>query len=128
MLATEDINAHDTIVKVPSKLIINTKKAYYSELNSIFVENPSVFGSHTDEGDDNVMYSFMLYHMQLKEKSEFYQMVQTWPTEPDILLAWDEDSLQELQDPMLAKEAEKGFNELMESWNRLYEVLNKYPD
>lgn len=128
MLATEDINQREVIVQAPSKLIMNTKKAYYSVLNSIFVANPDVFGGHTHEGDDNVMYAFMLYHLQLKEKSEYYQMIQMWPTDPDILCNWDEDTLEELQDPTLAKEAEKQFSELMESWNKLYEVLSKHTD
>jgi hypothetical protein len=128
MLATEDLKTNDIILKLPSKLIINTKKAYYSELHHIFVENPDVFGKHTSEGDDNVMYSFILYHLQLKEESPFYHMFLMWPSDPDILLNWDEESLDELQDPTLAKEAEKSFNEMMESWNNLYEVLSKYPD
>ena len=50
-----------------------------------------------------------------------------WPSDPDILLNWEEDDLAELQDPTLAGEAEKAFNEMMESWNKLYEALSKYP-
>lgn len=41
MMATEDIGQNETLVQVPGKLIINTKKAYYcKELNHIFRENP----------------------------------------------------------------------------------------
>ena len=64
MLAVDDIKQGDTIVKVPSKLLINTKKAYYSELNHIFRDNPKVFGAHVYHGDDNVLYAFLLHEIQ----------------------------------------------------------------
>lgn len=63
MLATDDIKPGEIIVKVPSKLIINTKKAYFSELLPIFREHPSVFGYHLSEGDDNVLYAFLLHEI-----------------------------------------------------------------
>lgn len=107
---------------------MNTKKAYNSVLKPIFQAHPDVFGRHTHEGEDNVMYSFMLYHMQLKDKSEFYYMISMWPKDPDILSNWDEEDLEELQDPTLASDAERQFNEMMKSWNKLYEVLCQYPE
>lgn len=55
-------------------------------------------------------------------------MIKMWPQDADILMNWDEDSLEELQDPTLAQEAEKQYNEMMENWNTLYECLSKYPD
>jgi len=47
-----------------------------------------------------------------------------WPKDTDILMNWDEESLEELQDPTLMQEAEKQYNDLMDAWNRLYEVLS----
>ena len=46
-----------------------------------------------------------------------------WPKDTDILMNWDEDDLDWLQDPTLKQEAEKAYNEMMDTWNRLYEVL-----
>ena len=40
MVALEDIGKNETIIKVPSREIINTKKAFYSELEEMFYENP----------------------------------------------------------------------------------------
>ena len=46
MVATQDIGKGEVIIKVPSKHIISTRAAFYSELNEIFYENPEVFGKH----------------------------------------------------------------------------------
>jgi hypothetical protein len=64
MLAIEDIGKDEAIVKVPSRLIINTKVAYECpELQTIFYENPDIFGKHLSLGDDNVFDTYILYHL-----------------------------------------------------------------
>jgi hypothetical protein len=55
-------------------------------------------------------------------------MIKMWPKDTDILMNWDEESLEELQDPTLVVEAEKQYSEFMQSWNKLYKVLSQYPD
>ena len=50
-----------------------------------------------------------------------------WPRDSDILLNWEEEDLEYLQDPTLMAEAEKQYNRMMETWNRLYTVLSQYP-
>ena len=46
--------------------------------------------------------------MALGKDSIHYEMFQTWPTEPDILMNWDDEDLEHLQDPTLIEDAEKG--------------------
>jgi len=114
MLALEDIGPNEPIVKVPSKLIISTAKAFECpELRSVFYENPDIFGKHVALGEDNVLDAYILYHLNLGAKSQHYQMMQCWPTptETDILMNWDDDSLEWLQDPTLAEDAAKGYDE-----------------
>jgi hypothetical protein len=80
MLAVENIGANEAIVKVPSRLIINTKRAYEcKEIQFIFYENPEVFGKHCEFGDDNVLDAYILYHLELGPKSPHYEMMQCWP-------------------------------------------------
>ena len=55
-------------------------------------------------------------------------MIKNWPKDADILMNWDSEDLEYLQDPTLMQEAEKQYNEMMDSWNRLYEVLSLYPN
>jgi hypothetical protein len=63
MLAIKDIAKGDVIVKVPSREIINTKKAFYSELNYIFYDNPELFGKHVADGEDMMLHAFILHEV-----------------------------------------------------------------
>jgi len=66
-MAVEDIGKDEVIIKVPGREIINTKVAFYSELNKIFYDNPDVFGKHVYGGDDNILHAFILLEVQKKE-------------------------------------------------------------
>ena len=54
-------------------------------------------------------------------------MIRMWPKDTDILMNWDEEDLEWLQDPTLLREATKQYDDFMESWKRLYDTLVKYP-
>ena len=76
MMATEDIGPNESIIKVPSKLLISTAKAFQCpELNQVFFDNPEVFGKHVSLGEDNVLDAYILYHLNLGAKSEHYNMM-----------------------------------------------------
>ena len=129
LLATEQIEKNEVMIRVPAKLIISTKKAYdCKELQHIYYDNPEVFGKHTSLGEDNVLDAFLLYHMSLGKDSFFYPYLQILPEEPDILMNWDEEDLEWLQDPTLVEDAEKGYDEFMVQWNTLYTCLRRYPE
>jgi len=128
MLATEDIKPGEIIIEVPGREIINTKVAFYSELNPIFYDHPEVFGKHLSDGEDMMLYAFILLEIQKGTKSRYHAMIKMWPKDTDILLNWDEEDLEYLQDPTLMLEAEKQYGDLMESWNTLYKILSLHPD
>jgi hypothetical protein len=129
LMATEDIGRNEVMIKVPSALIINTKKAFYCpELRDLYYHNPDVFGKHTPDGEDNVFHTFVLWEMQKKEKSDYYQMIKMWPRGTDILMNWEDEDLEMLQDPTLTQEAQKQYNSVMQTWNRLYKCLSRYPE
>ncbi len=76
MLATDNIGKDEPLVKVPSRLIISTKVAFEcEELKEIFYNNPEIFGKHVALGDDNVLDTYILFHLQLGEKSKHYMMM-----------------------------------------------------
>lgn len=56
-------------------------------------------------------------------------MMECWPkpSETDILMNWDDEDLEWLQDPTLLEDAEKGYNDMSEQWNILYKCLRQYP-
>jgi len=127
MLALEDIEKNETIIKVPSREIINTKKAFYSELEEMFYEHPELFSKTLNDGEDMILHSFILHEIQKGKDSIYHQMIKMWPKDTDIVMNWEEEDLDYLQDPTLKYEAERQYNEMMDSWNRLYAVLSKYP-
>ena len=55
-------------------------------------------------------------------------MFQTWPEEPDILMNWDDEDLEFLQDSTLIEDAERSQDEYFTQWEELYSVLVQYPD
>ena len=93
----------------------------------MFYEHPNIFGKHISLGEDNVLDAYILYQMKLGEQSIHYQMFQTWPEEPDILMNWEDEDLEFLQDPTLVEDAEKGQDEFFTQWEQLYTVLREYP-
>jgi hypothetical protein len=128
LLALEPIAKGETFIRVPSKLLISTKKAFECEpLKQMFYDNPDVFGKHTSLGEDNVLDAFLLYQMSLDKDSFYYPYLQILPEDPDILMNWDDEDLEWLQDPTLVEDAEKGFDEFMVQWNTLYSCLRNYP-
>lgn len=127
-MATEDIGRNEAFIKVPSRLIISTQAAMLCEpLQQMFYEHPNIFGKHISLGEDNVLDAYILYQMKLGEQSIHYQMFQTWPEEPDILMNWEDEDLEFLQDPTLVEDAEKGQDEFFTQWEQLYTVLREYP-
>ena len=64
LMAIEDIGKNEVMIKVPSSLIINTKKAFYcEELRDIYYHNPEIFGKHVPDGEDNVFHTFILWEI-----------------------------------------------------------------
>jgi len=71
MVALEDIGKNETIIKVPSREIINTKKAFYSELEEMFYEHPELFSKTLNDGEDMILHAFILHEIQ-KGKDSIY--------------------------------------------------------
>ena len=120
MLATEDIGPNEPLVTVPGRLALSTAKAFREPaLQHVWYENPDVFGKHVNLGEDKTLLAYILYHLGIEEKSEHYQMMSCWPRphETDILMNWDEEDLEWLQDPTMADDAVKGYDEMIEQWN-----------
>ena len=74
MLVKEDIGKNETILKVPSKLVISIKAAFNSEIKHIFHENPEVYAKHLNDGEDNMLCTFILYELGKGEKSFWYPL------------------------------------------------------
>ena len=128
MMAIEDIGKDDIIVKVPAKMLLSTKSCFRGDINKIFLENPEIFGKHISDGEDNVLNAFILHELSKGEKSFWKPMFDVWPRDTDILLNWDDEDLDWLQDPTLKTDAQLQYKQLIMFWRNLFDVLKKYPE
>lgn len=103
-MATEDIGQNEIMIKVPSNLLITTKTAFYSDINRVFYENPEIFGKHVGDGEDNLLNAFIMYELGKGEKSHWHPMFEVWPRDTDILMNWDYEDLDWLQDNTLVSD------------------------
>jgi len=72
MVATRDIFKGDIICKVPSRQIINTRSAFFSDINHIFYDHPEVFGKHVSDGEDMMLHAFILREIQKGKESQYH--------------------------------------------------------
>jgi hypothetical protein len=94
MMATDDISKDEIMIKVPSKMVLSTKAAFYSDINHIFKEHPELFGKHVGDGEDNLLNTYIMYELGKGEKSFWYPMFEVWPRDTDILMNWDFEDLE----------------------------------
>jgi len=74
------------------------------------------------------MTTFILYQISLGEKSRYFDQIAMWPRDTDILMNWDDEEFEWLQDPTLTNDAERCYDEFLTQWDKLYKVLRKYPE
>jgi len=96
--ATEDIGKEEVLYSAPSKMLLSTKKAFYSDIQKVFYENPSIFGRHHGPSEDNILIAYILYEMGKGKESFWYPYFQVLPKDTDILRDWDYVDIAELQD------------------------------
>lgn len=125
--ALEDIKENDLIMTVPSKLILSTQVAYYSELNSFFRLHVNIFSSKTAAWEDYVLILYLMMEESKGEKSLWNPMLQLWPAEVDVFYCWSEKDIKEIQCMRIIKDAIMENNALRSSWEMLAEILNLYP-
>jgi hypothetical protein len=101
MIATEDIGKDEIMIKVPAKVVFSTKVCFSGEINHIYFDHPELFGKHVSDGEDNVLNTFILYELGKGERSFWKPMFDIWPRDTDILMNWDYEDLEWLQDETL---------------------------
>ena len=73
------------------------------------------------------MATFIMYQISIGEKSRFYEQIMMWPKDTDILMNWNEEDLEWLQDDSLVDDAEKNYDIFLNMWEALYNCLKNYP-
>lgn len=105
MMATEDIGKDEVMIKVPAHLLLSTKRCFQSELTLVYLDHPQLFGKHVPDAEDNILNAFVLFELAKGDQSFWKPMFDVWPRETDILMNWETEDLEWLQDATLEAEA-----------------------
>ena len=129
IITTNYINPNEILLKIPRDLLLTTKTAYYSDLKEIFDNNPELYSRYLEKNwEDNILLTFLLYEYQKKELSHWHFLIKLLPRDIDYLAFWSEKELDLLEDPYLKNKSKLLLKEFDETYQRLSEVLSKYPD
>lgn len=129
VVATGDINPYDLIVQVPKHLILFLHDCYFSELRSMFDENPQIFSRQLcpDYYFSNIFWAFILFELPKGEKSKWYHMFANLPKDYDCILFWEDAEFDLLQDSHLKKKLvanKQAYQQLIKDFTK---VIEKYP-
>lgn len=127
-VATEKILANEVLVRIPAGNMLTTKRAFFSPIQAIFVDNPTFYTQRYHfYWDYNILWTFLLYESSLGQKSAFYYMLRTYPKEADYLDLWSESDLVQLEDKALLKKSRYHRVQYDRDYAALASILKKYP-
>ena len=125
-MAKSTISSKKAFLFVPHDIIITPQRAKNSELRPVLASFPDIFRDSLDSMD-YILCVYLMFEKHKKTSSFFYPYLETI-NECDLLLDWDEDDLQELQDPFLSIKAKKSLKAMTNYYEILKPVFLKFPD
>ena len=123
--AVEDIPPEKAFAFIPHKLVISADKANNGEIGFVLYKFPHLFEERSDS-EDLTLYVYCLYE-KLKGSKSFWFPYFLTSQGMDILMFWDEASLDELQDPVLKHRVKKDKEKFQEDWAEVYRAIKNYP-
>ena len=124
--ATEKINPWEPLVLVPYQGLL-TCELTDSSLESVFEENPDLFGSQHSESQDYKIIAYMLKELAKGSESFWDPYFKSLPSNPENLLDWSEKELLSLQDSDLVCDISIRQAKDYACNKALSVVLSKYP-
>ena len=108
LIATEKIITEEIIVKMPRELLLTTKKAFFSDVRQVFLDNPKFFSPYlTNNWEDRMLLVFLLHEHQKGEASSWYFLLSNLPRDIDYVVFWDEEELNLLEDKSITRLAKR---------------------
>ena len=129
LVATDKVIADEIVVRIPRPLIFTTKRAYFSELKGIFLENKTFFSPYyTSSWEDHMLLVYLIHEHSKGQQSDWYHLIANLPEDIDYVVFWTEDELNMLEDKSLYRLAKQHKNEYDKEEAFVLEMVQKYPD
>ena len=129
LVASEEIYSNETLVEIPENLLLTTKKAYFSELRKVFIENPKFFSKkYSSSWEDHMLLVFLIHEYKRGRDSEWYHLLQNLPKDLDYVIFWSDEELKNLEDETIFKISKKYRKEYEEEKAFILTLSNRYPD
>ena len=129
LIASEEIYSNETLLEIPVNLLLTTKKAYFSELRKVFIENPTFFSAyHSSSWEDHMLLVYLLSEYKKGKHSEWYYLLQNLPKDLDYVIFWSDEELNKLEDDTIVQIAKKHRREYEEEKEVILSLSKKYPD
>jgi len=128
LLVTDDLSPNETLLKVPRSLFLTSRHAYLSELQKIFQENSEKFWYYDEIEEYMVLTVFLLHEYGKGQNSKFFKLISNLPKDQDVLAMWPSNHLDLFEDEDLKKRVLWRKDDLSKDYNKIKEVLMKYPD
>ena len=126
--AKQTISPNETIISVPRRLVITAQRVENSELGPLFASTPSLFkATKHSYADDFKLILFLLYEAEKGIESDWHVYLQTLPLDPPQVVYWPAESLSQLQDESLTREAMSQFRLLKAYWRQIRETVLSHP-
>jgi len=128
LIATEKIITEELIVKMPRELLLTTKKAFFSDVRKVFLDNPKFFSPYlTSNWEDRMLLVFLLYEHQKGEASSWYYLLSNLSRDIDYVVFWDEEELNLLEDKNVSRIAKRRRNQYNMEEAYILDLGKKYP-
>ncbi|KAL4455496.1 hypothetical protein ABPG74_012648 [Tetrahymena malaccensis] len=127
--ATEEINPSDILIKVPRKLILNTRTCMFSDIQKVVKENLKFFTAKKGGlVEDHIMLVYLLRQYQLGQASPWYHLISNLSRYIDTVDFWEDEEYKYLDDPIFRERIRLQRNYFNYIAKNLREILPKYPD
>ncbi|KAL4502976.1 hypothetical protein ABPG72_014205 [Tetrahymena utriculariae] len=127
--AAEEINPSDILIKVPRKLILNTRTCMFSDIQKVVKENLKFFTAIKGGlVEDHIMLVYLLRQYQLGKVSPWYHLISNLSRYIDTVDFWEEEEYKYLDDAIFRERIRLQRNYFNYLAKNLREILPKYPD
>ncbi|CAD8159884.1 unnamed protein product [Paramecium pentaurelia] len=128
VVASEDLPSDTAIICIPQSLIISPQKCKQSILNTVYNNHPEMFDEEeNNEAEFNILTFYMFNEKKKGELSFYYPYIQAIQTN-NTLLAWSNDDLKNIEDPIILEEFQLIKQDFLGLWSKAKLIFDNAQD